>query len=411
MEAYNNFQAEFAHLEMLHASTLFAYDETIQHTTQRAKEGYVNKEEPVFRKLAGGTEFRLASDLKALHNKFKTSYRTILRETIFVRAISVLEVYLIDTVREILLARKDSFLKTDLVTLSYPHLISFKNSSEILSYIINNECRNLHNGGFNEISKYFRNRLKIELNNFKEPLKLIFEYHDERHLIVHRLGLTDKEYRHKYNTDIKRVNINEKYLISAFKNIRAFCEFVLNEATVIINSSDNPVSQTDESFATIALKTFDKKGSAAIKKNFIYSFDDNIVQLKDLSLQTIKETDDIFRLIISGDINYLKRYIAILSKLEVDKSIELIKIELIEAKPSKRSNIQITAEMFDKIKNLLSAQPWKKGIHKVIASKLDIPNSAVQTVITKLISDGVFKPQVDGRIIELAIDENSKDEI
>jgi hypothetical protein len=288
MKGYNNFQTEFTHLEMLHASTLYAYDEAILRSTQNAKEGYLNKKEPVFRKLAGGNEFRLASNLKALHNKYKDSFRTILRETIFVRTISVLEVFLIDAVREILVARKDLFTQDKIVTLSYPHLISFNNSSEILSYIINNECRNLHNGGFKEICKYFRNRLKIELNNFKEPLKIIFEYHDKRHLIVHRLGLTDKEYRHKYNTNIKRVNINEKYLISAFKNIRAFCEFVLNESTIIINSTDNLLNQTDESFATIALKTLDKKGNEAIKKNYIFSFDDNIMQFKVLPIVKTK---------------------------------------------------------------------------------------------------------------------------
>lgn len=400
MKAYNNFQREFTHLEMLHASTLYAYDEAILRSTQNAKEGYLNKKEPVFRKLAGGNEFRLASNLKALHNKYKHSFRTILRETIFVRAISVLEVFLIDAVRKILVARKDLFTQSKIVTLSYPHLISFNNSSEILSYIINNECRNLHNGGFKEICNYFRNRLKIELNNFKEPLKIIFEYHDKRHLIVHRLGLTDKEYRHKYNTNIKRVNINEKYLISAFKNIRAFCEFVLNESTIIINSTDNLLNQTDESFATIALKTLDKKGNEAIKKNYIFSFDDNIVQLKDLSLQTIKETEDIFNLIISGDINYLKRYIAILKKLDLNKSIEIINIELNEAKPSKKKNVTVSVEMFEKIRTHLPAQPWEKGMHKIIASKLGVSNNIVQAVIKKLISDGVFKHQMDGRIIE-----------
>jgi len=43
MEAYNNFQTEFSHLEMLHASTLYAYDEAILRSRQKAKEGYINK--------------------------------------------------------------------------------------------------------------------------------------------------------------------------------------------------------------------------------------------------------------------------------------------------------------------------------------------------------------------------------
>jgi len=189
-------------------------------------------------------------------------------------------------------------------------------------------------------------------------------------------------------------------LINAFINIRAFCEFVLNESIRIINSSDNLLSQTNEPFVTIALKTLDEKGYEAIQRNYIFSFDDSIVQLKDLSLQTIKKTDDIFNLIISGDINYLKRYITILKNLDLDKSIEIINIELTKPKPVKKKKITVSIEMFEKIRNLLPAQPWEKGIHKIIASKLDVSHQIVREVIRKLINAGVFKHQIDGRIIE-----------
>lgn len=405
MDSYDKFQAEFAHLEMLLASTLYAYDQTILSSRQRANDGHIDRKEPIFRKLTGGNEFKLANTLKALHNKYRTSFKTILRETIFVRAISVLEVFLIDTVRAILLARKDLFLNTQNVKISYPHLLSFKNASETLSYVINKECRDLQNGGFLDITKYFRNRLKIELNNFTEPLRLIFEFHDKRNLIVHRLGLTDKEYRHKYATEAKKVNISETYLISSFKIIRAFCDFVLNESLQIINSADSFISQPDDSFVQIAVKPLDKKGIEAIKKNYIFSFDDNVIQLKDLSLQSIKGTDDIYNLIISGNINFLKRYIAILKKLETNKSIEINNIELTEVKQTKRKNtkrknIPISNEMFEKIKNHVPPQPWEKGMHKMIASKFGISNTIAQAVIRKLISDDVFKHQVNGQIIE-----------
>ncbi len=402
MEAYDNFQTEFSHLEMLHASTLYAYDEAILRFTQRTEEGYVDPKDPIFRTLSGGNEFKLANNLKALQSKYKNSFRTILRETIFVRAISVLEVFLIDTVREILLARKDLFLNSEIATLSYPHLLSFKNSSEILSYIINKECRNLQNGGFVDIAKYFRNRLKIELNNFNEPLKLIIEYHDNRHLIVHRLGLTDKGYRHKYNTSVNRVNISEKYLITAFKNLRAFCDFVLNESLQIITSAANLQSQPDDPSATIAVKILDKKGNEAIKKNYTFSFDDNYIQLKDLNLLIINETTDIYRLIISGDINFLKRYIAILKKLAIDKALEIINIDIEEAIHLSKSKktITISAEIIEKIRKLLPVQPWQKGIHKIIATNLGVSNKIVQAGIKKLISDGIFKRQLDGQIID-----------
>jgi hypothetical protein len=61
MDSYDKFQAEFAHLEMLLASTLYAYDETILRSIQRAKDVYNDIKEPIFRKLAGGNEFKLAN--------------------------------------------------------------------------------------------------------------------------------------------------------------------------------------------------------------------------------------------------------------------------------------------------------------------------------------------------------------
>jgi ribosomal protein S25 len=167
----------------------------------------------------------------------------------------------------------------------------------------------------------------------------------------------------------------------------------------IINSADSFISQSDDSFVQIAVKTLDKKGLEAIKKNYIFSFDDNVIQLKDLSLQSIKVTDDIYNLIISGNINFLKRYIAILKKLETKKSIEINNIELTEVKQTKRKNIPISNEMFEKIKNYVPPQPWEKGMHKMIASKFGISHTLAQAVIRKLISDGVFKPQVNGQII------------
>lgn len=402
MNSYDKFQTEFDHLEMLLASTLYAYDETILSSTQSAKDGHIDRKKPFFRTLVGGNEFKLANTLKQLHSKYRKDFRTILRETIFVRSISVLEVFLIDTVREILLVRKDLLLNIQNIKISYPHLLSFKNASEILTYIINKECRSLQSGGFLEITKYFRNRLKIEFNNFTEPIRLIFEYHDKRHLIVHRLGLTDREYRHKYATKDKKINISEKYLISSFKVVRAFCDFVLKESQQLINSVDSFHSQSDDSFVRIAVKPLDKKGLTAINKGYIFSFDDNVIQLKDLSLQSIKATDDSYNLSISGDISFLKRYIAILKKLEINKSLEIINIELTEVKQSKRKRkkIPISNEIFAKIKNHVPPQPWEKGMHKIIASKLGVSNKIVQAVIRKLISEGVFKDQIDGIIIE-----------
>ena len=109
MKPYNNFIKEIEQLEILHASTLYAYDETILHTRLRKKDGFLDKNDTIIRTLSGHNNFTLAKNLQELHNRYKKDFRVILRETLFVRAISVLEVFLVDTIREILLNRTDLF--------------------------------------------------------------------------------------------------------------------------------------------------------------------------------------------------------------------------------------------------------------------------------------------------------------
>ena len=57
-------------------------------------------------------------------------------------------------------------------------------------------------------------------------------------------------------------------------------------------------------------------------------------------------------------------------------------------------------ELIAKIRRKLPVQPWPTGIHKSVATELGILPQVVSTVITKLIADGVFLPQVDGKVID-----------
>lgn len=55
-------------------------------------------------------------------------------------------------------------------------------------------------------------------------------------------------------------------------------------------------------------------------------------------------------------------------------------------------------EVLDKVKKALPPQPWPKGVHSIVAEELGISKATVYRAITKLIIDGTFMPQIEGKL-------------
>jgi len=178
MEAYTKFDIEMQNLESLHAATLFAYDQTVERIKERIKQKYVKASEPIQRTLSKEYTYTLADNARSLRAKYRKQFRKHLRETLFVRAISILEVFLIDTLRQVFVARMDLLHREERESFSYAHLLSFRSLSEIATHLINKECRKLQNRGFNYLSTYFASKLGIEFDKFTVPMVTLREYHE-----------------------------------------------------------------------------------------------------------------------------------------------------------------------------------------------------------------------------------------
>jgi predicted RNA-binding Zn-ribbon protein involved in translation (DUF1610 family) len=64
--------------------------------------------------------------------------------------------------------------------------------------------------------------------------------------------------------------------------------------------------------------------------------------------------------------------------------------------PPKKAELDET--IIDLIRQNLPPQPWPKGVHKHIATKLGLTDRVVRSAINTLIRRGVFNPQVDGKL-------------
>jgi hypothetical protein len=149
-----------------------------------------------------------------------------LRELLLIKLISILEQYLIDNIKFIFIESKEPFKTNNTIEFQHQELLSFKSLTDVFNKIISKECRQLSSRGFNEIIKYYKSKFKLNLDLYCPSKDRILEYHDRRHLHVHNLGKTDKQYRKKYNTTKLGISITDEYIRNAIQDISVFAEIV-----------------------------------------------------------------------------------------------------------------------------------------------------------------------------------------
>jgi hypothetical protein len=151
-----------------------------------------------------------------------------LQELVFVRVITSVEVFLTEVVRDVYQLNKDLFfLDKKFHEISQAKLLNYKSVSEIASDIVNKDVRALSSGGLKEVEKYYKSVLKIELYDGGPGKRVINQYHDMRHLFVHRSGRMDSKYRHKYNLNGERVYMSEPILLEFLSCMKEFVDSIV----------------------------------------------------------------------------------------------------------------------------------------------------------------------------------------
>lgn len=343
---------------------------------------------------------------------------TLYQQTI-VRAISALEVFLIDTFRDVFIINKTPF-KDDskFHQFSQSHILSLKSTSELFNYIINKECRNLSQGGFSEIIKAYKKKLKIDLLHIAPGKQKMIEYHEIRHLIVHKLGRTDIQFRNKYNAKDKAgISINNEYCVNCLKDISNFAKqthsFItkkLNEE--IITDVKNTSVERKIKYIVEIIENFPTLDF--LNPDYEFWVNDEFEVLKNILIDKKSLDDNKIELFLGGTKRQIKAYH---KNLKYAKNKQLIKFTInqdnyapiigdrIENSQeginyNKRKPIHIEEETIELIRQLLPEQPWAKGTHKIIADELGLSTKIVTTTIQVLIKRGFFKQQIDGILIE-----------
>jgi hypothetical protein len=410
MNAYRIFEKEINELTLFYHSTIYSFNQTDEIIKS-------------YDKIKDNSDFVVIQPPSFYKNKnsFKQDLRFFLREILFIRLISALEVYLIDNVKNIFLKTKNPFKNsknqndTEINNLSKAELLSFKNITELHNFIINKECRSLSNGGFSKIIKYYKSKFYIDIRSINPGKEKIEEYYDKRNLIVHSLGHTDITFQKKYNTSQKGISINEETFVKAIEDIKIYChninEFVNQflEKEVLKCSLTKINREIEFSFYYWC-----KNEPDFIKQNFEYWVNDKLYSLKDILIKKTESPDRLVEIFISGEEEPVVEYYNLIKRIakrnNLIKSLKITLNNYKEFQPKTLKNKElkpyiISEEIIESVRQNLPPQPWQIGIHKEIAEKLNLRNYKVSRAINILIERKIFKKQFNGKLID---DENTE---
>jgi hypothetical protein len=300
----------------LYYSSLYSFRQRTQEINAAIKSKVLDPKSPIILTLVSDQRVEVAKSAYAFLSKNKSQFPRYLRETIFVRLISALEVFLIDIIKEIFIARRDLFHTDQTIEFSFGELLSADSITELWTKLINRELRGLQNQGFRKIVTFYKQRLNIDLANVGVDISAIEEFHERRHILVHRLGQTDDEYRHQYNYSKKLLSVTEKYLIDCLSTIDEFGHVVSEQAKAkIAEQPDKPLRRDNEIEIKIVLELSSTHVEFILDRDFSYKIGDAIGRLGDILLSHEKDGyKDI--LTIGGDRASIKGYIKELKKIE-----------------------------------------------------------------------------------------------
>lgn len=307
-----------------------------------------------------------------------------LRSVLYIRVISALEVFLIDSIKHAF-TRNPSLLASQ-KRLEIPHsrLIAARTVTELQWEIVQKETRRLHSAGFTEVAKFFSSQLGINLSETGINLARLEKAHDLRHLLVHRLGHTDEQYREKYGVKLAKVYVMDQDLTDLINECRTVAIRLSSSLEDRIDAI--PRHQGAQAFVgEITVRTSGGEMPAELLPDFCFIHGDQYCC-----------NGDIFKLHRSpdGSLQYVfhclyEHYAIIRRKLKKAAKkgvLEIRSIKDVSGVMRKRST-----QSKDYLLKVATMMPrrrdWPKGVHKTLASILGISNGKASRIVASILED------------------------
>lgn len=363
MTAHQNFTKEIHRLKAFYHSTIYAFDQTDYFLAlKRRKKSEFEVLEIPLEKQPNYYKSKKAGEENENHKN--------LREIVFVRIISALEVYMKDSILDVFKKTKTPFkLKDKKMSFNHNELLSMNSTADIFSKLIQDQLRKLKNGGLDELVLYYKEVFKIEIDKNSDLYLRLIKYHKQRHILIHRLGKVDDEYKKKYSYNFSHLNINETILLECLEDFMTFVNEIETSLKEKIKIDFHKIEQPKKIEKQYRIKIEILKGNPEILKDeFQFSIDDKFFTLSKI----LRDRDSIdaknLILNIAGKSLEVEQY-----KLLLEKEASRNKIKLEYLIKKEKQQAPLSKEILKKIKDALPPTPWQAGISSELADQLELP--------------------------------------
>ncbi|MED1088327.1 hypothetical protein [Bacillus mycoides] len=225
LHAFRNFRAEWQRLKRIYHVTMYSYEETLKRVEDEAQSGMLHISDEIYYK-----EELIARSYRELNQNLKVRFANMTRESLFIRLVSLLELYFNDSLVELSGKTFEPFKSQDEKTYKVAKLLSLSDVTSIQNEIIQNQVRAIILGGLERIRKFYNSKIKIDFAKSGINLKDIEKIYSNRNLIVHAGGVIDEVYIKKYgNENMKvgrRVEITEEFFLNSLETVFNFVQYV-----------------------------------------------------------------------------------------------------------------------------------------------------------------------------------------
>jgi len=301
-----------------------------------------------------------------------------LREVIFVRLISAVEVMLIDHVSNLFNSNRQYLGKK--IDIETDLLATYQSLDELWGKIIKEELRNLNGRAFNDVITYYRKKFDLDFSNFRE-LKLIEEMYERRHILVHALGHTDEKYRKKYSTENTFISIDEAYLVKVFSIIEDFYE-VIRRSVLQKIYTDRTIEIMRTYTIKFKIRILDGACSQFFHSDFQIQGTSESQKLKAITKSKIETKTDV-DLVLSGDKSIIGKYVEILKRQENRKGLQITKRETI----SRGHRSTFNDDELLQLHLRLGPHPWEVGLKDTVALELNVSKTKISHAMNLILDN------------------------
>jgi hypothetical protein len=130
--------------------------------------------------------------------------------------------------------------------------------------------------------------------------------------LVHRLGKTDKFFKHKYKTTDRSIRFSNDDFYKAVSTIKEFGHFIFEEFNKLIETDENDSDKIgDKLYSFIELFILDEDAFAIVSNEHTFMVEDHVVRLRDITLSVDYEGASV-KMKLHGSQSHIKHYFKLL---------------------------------------------------------------------------------------------------